>query len=229
MTTLVASDWHLSPESPPLHARLARAFLERAAAGGESVVLNGDVFEELYFGPRARAAHPEVVRAMDALARDGRLRTTRGNHDPGAGEERLALDVPGLGRVLVAHGDALDPLHASALGRLGDALSRRLGHLAVVRGAARLAEAAARGVADRRMREVFRRRCLAVVEREGFALGVFGHVHAPHLVPGDRYVNAGRLGPRTLGYVVLGPSGARLAELREDDLAARDGIAPEMG
>ena len=219
MTFLVASDWHLSPESPPLHARLARRFLERALERGETAVLNGDVFDELFFGARARAAHPEVVLLMEALAREGRLRTTRGNHDPAAGEERLVLDVPGVGRVLVAHGDALDPLHASALGRLGDALSRRLNHLAAVRRAARLAEAAARALADRRMREVFRRRCLATVERERFALGVFGHVHVAHLVSGDRYVNAGRLGARTLGYVVLGRAGARLAELGAEDLA----------
>ena len=219
MTFLVASDWHLSPESPPLHGALARAFLERALEGGETVVLNGDVFEELYFGARARAAHPRVVRAIEALARAERLLTTRGNHDPAAGEERLVLEVPVLGRVLVAHGDAFDPLHASALGRLGDELSRTLGHLAAVRGAARVAEAVARAVADRRIRALFRRRCLAVVEGEGFAVGVFGHVHAAHLAAGDWYVNAGRLGARSLEYVALGRSGVRLAALRADDLA----------
>ena len=54
------------------------------------------------------------------------------------------LDVPGIGRVLVAHGHAADPVNASPIGRLGDEISRRFGRLAPVRGAAWLAEAAAR-------------------------------------------------------------------------------------
>jgi len=227
---LVAGDWHLSPDSPVIHGRLARAFLTRARAEGATVVLNGDVFEDLFAGERrARAAHPGVTAAMDALAREGRLLRARGNHDPGAGADRIVIDVPGLGRVLVAHGDAADPLHASAAGRLGDAISRRFGRLALVRGAARLAEAAATAIAGARIRALFRRRCLVLVEREGFALGVFGHVHFPHLVPGDRYVNAGGLRGRTLSYVAIDPSGPRLLSLSAQEVGGGDGNGPEMG
>ncbi len=231
MTFLVAGDWHLSPHSPELHGRLARAFLARARAQGATVVLNGDVFDELFAGAaRARAAHPLVVAELEALEHEGRLLRVRGNHDPAAGEERIVLDVAGLGRVLVAHGHAADPLHASPVGRLGDAVSRRFGRLAIVRGAARLAERAARALADERMQRVFRRRCLALVERGGFALGVFGHVHAAHLEPGDRYANAGALVGKTLSYMVLDRSGARILGLRAADLrGSADGIAPEMG
>jgi UDP-2,3-diacylglucosamine pyrophosphatase LpxH len=219
---LVAGDWHLSPESPAIHGRLARAFLDRARAEGATVVLNGDVFEDLFAGShRARAAHPGVTAALDALASEGRLLQARGNHDPGVGEDRIILDVPGLGRVLVAHGDAADPLHASVLGRLGDAISRRYGRLALVRSAARIAELAATRVAGARMRALFRGRCLALLEREGCALGVFGHVHVPHLAAGDRYVNAGGLRGGTLSYVALDPSGPRLLALRAQEATGR--------
>lgn len=217
----IASDWHLAPASPAVHARLARAFLAGARADGASVVLNGDAFDDLFTdGGRAEAAHPLVVAELEALRREGRLQRTRGNHDPDAGADRVVLDVPGTGRVLVAHGHAEDPVNASALGRLGDGISRRFGRLALVRGAAWLAEAAARAVAEDWMVETFRRRCLAAVEREGFALGVFGHVHRPHLAPGDRYANAGSLHGETLEYLELGPGGPRLAALRAADLPA---------
>jgi UDP-2,3-diacylglucosamine pyrophosphatase LpxH len=215
----VASDWHLAPGSPAVHGRLARAFLVRARAEGASVVLNGDAFDDLFTGGgRAEAAHPLVVAELEALRREGRLRRTRGNHDPDAGEERVVLDVPGTGRVLVAHGHAADPVNASALGRLGDGISRRFGRFGVVRGAAWFAEAAARAVAEDWMVATFRRRCLAEVEREGFALGVFGHVHRAHLAPGDRYANAGSLHGEALEYLELGPGGPRLAVLRAADL-----------
>ncbi len=210
----VASDWHLGPESPPEHGRLARAFLDAARADGARVILNGDVFDELFAGEgRAEAAHPAVSAAIAALRREGRLERTAGNHDPGAGAARVVLSAPGLGRVLVAHGHALDPINASPAGRLGDGISRRFGRWAIVRGAARLAEAAARALAERRMIEVFERRCRAAVLREGFDLGVFGHVHAAHLAPGDRYANAGALSRRGLEYLELGPGGPRLAIL----------------
>jgi UDP-2,3-diacylglucosamine pyrophosphatase LpxH len=215
---LVAGDWHLSPESPAIHGWLARAFLARARAEGATVVLNGDVFDDLFAGDRrARAAHPGVTAALAELAGEGKLLQARGNHDPGAGEDRIVLDVPGLGRVLVAHGDLADPLHASVLGRLGDAISRRFGRLALVRSAARIAELAATRIAGVRMRALFRRRCLALLEREGCALGVFGHVHVPHLAAGDRYVNAGALRGSTLSYVALDTSGPRLLSLRAQE------------
>jgi UDP-2,3-diacylglucosamine pyrophosphatase LpxH len=233
VTVLVASDWHLSPESPPLHGRLARAFLARARARGATVVLNGDILEDLFSGPeRAAAAHPLVVAEIAALAREGRLRRTRGNHDPAAGEERVVLEVPGVGRVLVAHGDEADPLSRSALGRLGDAISRRAGRLSPVRAAARLAERLARGLAEERMVALFRERCLPLVAREGCALGVFGHVHRAHAARGDPYANAGALAEGSLSYVALDGGGLRLCELRASDLAPRElaGIKPaEMG
>jgi UDP-2,3-diacylglucosamine pyrophosphatase LpxH len=226
----IASDWHLGPDSPEVHARLARTFLERARADGAIVILNGDVFDDLFAGEgRAEAAHPAVVAEVEALRAAGRLTRTRGNHDPDAGEERVLLAVPGIGRVLVAHGHRVDPMNASALGRLGDGISRRFGRFTVVRGAAWLAEAVARELAGARMLAFFRRRCLALVEREGVDLGVFGHVHAPHLVAGDRYANAGSLHGEALEYLELGPSGARLAALGSGDLpggAPREGSRP---
>lgn len=226
MRYLIAGDWHLSPQSPALDGRLALAFLARAHAEGATVVLNGDVFDDLFAGEaHAGAAHSGVVAAIAALTADGRLLRARGNHDPSAGDERIVLDVLGLGRVLVAHGDAADPLHASRLGRLGEAVSHRFGRLALVRRTARLAEASARALAGELMCAVFRRRCLAAIEREGFALGVFGHVHVPHLAQGDRYVNCGGLFRGALSYVALDRSGPRLLWLRSADLDGRgDGM-----
>lgn len=218
MTLWIASDWHLSPRSPAAHGRLARAFLARARDAGVHVILNGDVLDVLFAGEgRAEAAHPEVTAAMDALARAGRLTRTAGNHDPAAGPERLVLEVPGTGRVLVAHGHAVDPINRSRAGRLGDAISRRFGRSALVRGAARAVEALARGVAEERMLATFRLRCLALVARERCALGVFGHVHVSHLAPGDRYANAGCLSSAALSYLVLGREGPRLELLREGE------------
>jgi UDP-2,3-diacylglucosamine pyrophosphatase LpxH len=210
----IASDWHLGPDTPAADARLALRFLERARDAGARVILNGDVFDDLFAGRgRAEAAHPAVVGAIGALAGEGRLARLRGNHDPDAGSEQAVLEVEGLGRVLVAHGHLVDPIHRSALGRLGDGISRRFGRLAVVRGAARLAEAAARAAAGRRMVAHFRTRCVALVRSEGCALGVFGHVHVAHLVAGDPYANAGALLGGRLTYLVLEPGRARLATI----------------
>jgi UDP-2,3-diacylglucosamine pyrophosphatase LpxH len=205
----IASDWHLGPASPPHHRRLALAFLARARADRAEVILNGDVFDNLFAGAAAERSQPEVVELMAGLERDGLLRRTSGNHDPEVPSQRLVLEVTGIGRVLVAHGHALDPINSSAIGRLGDGISRRFGHLALVRGAARLAEVTALALAGPAMIGTFRRRCLAALEREGFTLGVFGHVHQAHLVPGDRYANAGWLGGR-LEYLELDEAGPRL-------------------
>lgn len=223
----IASDWHLSPHGPAEHGRLARAFLARARGEGVEVILNGDAFDELFSGPgRAEAAHPLVVAELAALRREGRLRRTRGNHDPAAGEDRLLLEVAGVGRVLVAHGHAADPVNASPLGRLGDGISRRFGRHAVVRLAARLAERSVIGLAGGRVVSLFRARCLALVAREGADLGVFGHVHVPHLAPGDRYANAGAIDGDGLHYLELGPSGPRLHVLRPADLPRAEGPPP---
>jgi predicted phosphodiesterase len=217
----IASDWHLAPGSPAADARLARAFLGRARRDGAEVILNGDVFEDLFAGPgRSERAHPAVVAALEALRREGRLRRTRGNHDPDGGEERIVLERPGPGRVLVTHGHTADPLHRSRLGRLGDGISRRFGRLALVRGAAAAAEAAARAVAGRRMEALFRAQCLALLTRAGCELGVFGHVHAAHLRPGDRYANSGWLTAGRLEYLELGPDGPRLCALTTEALEA---------
>jgi UDP-2,3-diacylglucosamine pyrophosphatase LpxH len=215
MTFLVAGDWHLSPTSPALDGRLALAFLERARAQDATVVLNGDVFDDLFSGPgRAEAAHPEVARDIEALAAEGRLLRTRGNHDPDSGEERAVLEVPGAGRVLVLHGHQVDPISRTPLGRLGDAVSRRFGRALAVRWAARAAEEAARAVAGGSMAAVFRGGALALVVREGFDLGVFGHVHVAHAAPGDRYANAGALLGDVLQFLELGPAAPRLRSLR---------------
>jgi UDP-2,3-diacylglucosamine pyrophosphatase LpxH len=211
----IASDWHLGPASPPVHGRLALAFLERAREAGAELILNGDVFDDLFEGPgRPQAAQPRVAEAIAGLLASGRLRRTCGNHDPDAGPERLILEVPGVGRVLVAHGHALDPLGASPVGRLGDAVSRRFGRTRVVRGAARLAEQLARGLAGDRMIGVYRSRCLGALARGGFDLGIFGHVHRAHALAGDRYVNAGALRDDGLEYVILDARGARIERLR---------------
>jgi UDP-2,3-diacylglucosamine pyrophosphatase LpxH len=215
VTILVASDWHLSPRSPAAHARLARGFLALARAESARVVLNGDVFDELFHGPgRSEAAHPLVVGDIEALAAEGRLLRTRGNHDPGAGEECEVLDVPGTGRVLVLHGHQVDPISRSPAGRLGDAISRSFGRTAAVRWAARLAEEGARALAGEAMARAFRRRALALVEREGFDLGVFGHVHVAHARRGDRYANAGALLGDALHFLELDAAGIRLRTLR---------------
>ena len=212
----IASDWHLGPHSPASHGRLALAFLEAALADGAEVILNGDVFDDLFAGPAALRAHPDVVDAMNGLAARGLLRRTAGNHDPDLPLQRVELEVAGLGRVLVAHGHAVDPVNASPIGRLVDGISRRFGRFAVVRGAAWLAEAATRALAGRAMVRIFRERCLAVVVREGYSLGVFGHVHVAHLEIGDRYANAGAMGER-LEYLELAPGGPRLASLGPED------------
>lgn len=216
MTPLwIASDWHLGPRSPAVHGRLALAFLEAARAGGADVILNGDVFDDLFDGAdRARAAHPEAAAAIASLTAAGRLRRTRGNHDPGEGLDRIVLERPGVGRVLVTHGHAIDPINASPIGRLGDAISRRFGRTALVRGAAWLAEAVARAVAGERMLAVFRGRCLRALRQGGLDAGVFGHVHRAHAVAGDPYVNAGSLHDDRLEYAVLDGAGIRIERLR---------------
>jgi hypothetical protein len=223
----IASDWHLAPGSPARHGRLAAAFLERVRVDGAEVILNGDVFDDLFAGPGAGArAHPVVADAIAALARAGRLRRTAGNHDPDAGEALVTVAWPGLGRVLVAHGHAADPVNRSALGRLGDGISRRFGRLAAVRGAAWLAEAAARAALGRRLVELFRSRCLRLVAAERCDLGVFGHVHVPHLAPGDAYANAGALDAAGLHYLELGPEGAALWVWTEEGARAVERPAP---
>lgn len=231
MTWLVASDWHLSPASPAGHGCLALAFLEGARASGAGIVLAGDVFDALFFGrARAEASHPEVAAAVASLAAAGRLRRLAGNHDPGAGDARLVLEIQGIGRVLVAHGHAHDPISSSPWGRLGDGISRHLGRVAAVRGAAGAVEWAARRLAGARMAAVFRARCLAEVERGGYDLGVFGHVHVPHVVRGDRYANCGAMSGGSLSYLALDGEGPRLGAVQERDLGAVGGAAgPGMG
>ena len=220
----IASDWHLGPRSPAADGALALEFLGRARHAGVEVVLNGDVWEDLFAGPGAGArAFPAVAAAAAALQAEGRLRFTCGNHDPDSGAARLELDVPGLGRVLVAHGHAADPVNASPIGRLGDGISRRFGRLGVVRGAAWLAEAAVRGLMEERMVSIFRARCERLVRQGGFALGVFGHVHRAHCAPGERYANAGSLHDGRLEYLVLDGIGARLGSIEADAAGAARG------
>lgn len=220
MRTIIASDWHLGHFSPPAAARLAHAFLERACDAGDAVVLNGDIFEGL-FEPLADAegAHPEIAALIRAMERAGQLRRTEGNHDPGSGAASIVVPHARLGRVLVAHGHGIDPLHGSAPGRLGDAISRHLGRFAAIRGAAQLAEEVTMRMAGRRIEARFRAHCRAIVEQRGYDLGVFGHLHRRYLAPGDRYANAGRLSRDRLEFLVLTAQGAELGELARTDLA----------
>ncbi|HYD41602.1 MAG TPA: metallophosphoesterase [Anaeromyxobacter sp.] len=216
----IASDWHLAPRSPPADGRLAVAFLRRARADGASVILNGDVFDDLFAGAGCGArAHPDVVAELEGLRGEGRLRRLRGNHDPAGGEARVVLEWPAVGRVVVTHGDGIDPLHRSWLGRLGHAISLRAGSFRLVRLAMALAEVTARALLGRRILQGFRTRCIELVAREACALGVFGHVHAQHLAPGDPYANAGWLHGGRLEYLELGPEGARLRVLTIEELA----------
>lgn len=220
---LIASDWHLSRVSPPQHGRLALAFLRRAARARDHVILNGDVFEGL-FEParRAEAAHPAVRTLVAAMACDGVLTRLAGNHDPDAGASHAHLTHPTVGRVLVAHGHLVDPLHGAAAGRFGEAVSRRFGHWWVVRGAAHAAEWLATRAAGSRIEQAFARRCRAAVHAAGCTLGVFGHVHRQHLRPGDAYANAGRLGLRQLEYLALDARGPSLHTLTLADLDAHE-------
>jgi len=217
--TLIASDWHLGHYSAPAHAALARGFLEGVRRSGDRLVLNGDIFEGLFEpAARAEAAHPDLAALIAAMTRDGQVLRTEGNHDPGAGADYLILEHPVAGRILVMHGHRVDPVHGSPVGQVGDRISRRFGYLAIVRGAARAVEATATAVAAARVDRFFRRQCLALVERHLCDLGVFGHNHRRHLVPGDRYANAGCLTGTWLEYLLLDDAGPRLARLGLSDL-----------
>ncbi len=216
--TLVASDWHLSRYSPPEMATLAVAFLERAQAAGDEVILNGDIFEGLFEPTEmSEAAHPRVMSLIGAMSRGGQLRRTEGNHDPGAGAPAIVLGHETLGPILVMHGHVADPLGSSPLGRLGDSISRRFGWIPAVRFAARLAERSA-SLTSHRVERMFSRRCRDLVERRLSGLGIFGHIHRQYLVAGDRYANAGHLTEERLEYIALGRDGARAEHLDISEL-----------
>ncbi len=219
---LIAGDWHLGTYSPPLQVRLALRFLERARDAGDRIVLNGDIFEGL-FEPteRAEAAHPELSAMISAMTAARVLSRVEGNHDPGAGSRSLVLEHEAVGRVLVAHGHLVDPVHDSSVGNFGDGISRRFGHLSLVRGAARMAEAVVAGALAAPVDRLYRRRCLALVEQERCALGVFGHNHRRHLVAADRYANAGCLRHTRLEYLVLDAAGASLHDFTASDPPAK--------
>lgn len=223
---LIASDWHLGSYSPPAAGRLALAFLRRVRAAGVRVVLNGDIFEGL-FEPLARAerVHGAARDLIATMTATGQLLRIAGNHDVGTGAPLLVVEPPGLGRVLIAHGHFVDPVHASRVSRLGDAISRRFGTLAVVRGAASLVEGVARAAAGATMERVFRQRCRARIAHADCTLGVFGHTHQRHAARDDRYTNAGHLSATRLEYLVLTPGGVALRALHVDDLS--DAGAPD--
>ncbi|MEZ5319072.1 MAG: metallophosphoesterase family protein [Vicinamibacterales bacterium] len=218
--TLVASDWHLGTFSPPAHAALAEAFLDRAREAGDAVILNGDVFEGIFEpADRAEAAQPAVAARIAALGRDGRLRRTEGNHDPGSGEADVVIDHATLGRLLVMHGHQVDPVHDSAMGRFGDGISRRYGRLGLVRGLARAVEVSVAALAARRVDALHRERCAALADRRGCALAIVGHTHRRHLAAGDRVVNTGCLTDTRLEYLVIDDGGLRLETLTGDGAA----------
>jgi hypothetical protein len=213
MRVFVAGDWHLGTYTPPAEARLAVEFLEWAPAHADLIVLNGDIFEGLFEAPeRAERAQPQAAALIHRLAAAGTLRRTQGNHDPGGGVLSIVIEHPAVGRVLVAHGHAADPMHASSVGHFGDGISRRFGHLGLVRGAAAVVESAVSGLFAGPVDRLYRTKCLAMVERERCALGVFGHNHRRHLVAGDPYANTGRLTRSRLEYLVLDDDGPALRE-----------------
>jgi UDP-2,3-diacylglucosamine pyrophosphatase LpxH len=218
--TLIASDWHLSRYSSPETSTLALAFLERARDSGDDVILNGDIFEGL-FEPVAlsEAAHPHVASLMGAMIRRGQLRRTEGNHDPGAGAAAIVLGHQQLGPILVMHGHVADPLRMSAVGRLGDFISRRFGWIPAVRLAARLAEQSA-SLTAHRVERVFSRRCRDLVARRlsGEGIGIFGHIHRQYLTAGDRYANAGHLTDQRLEFISISRDGADAERLDISEL-----------
>ncbi|HEY3886256.1 MAG TPA: metallophosphoesterase [Vicinamibacterales bacterium] len=228
MRTLIAGDWHLGTYSRPDAGPIATAFLERARSDGDLVVLNGDIFEGV-FEPvaRAEAAHSALSTLIARMAREGSILRTEGNHDPGAGAPEHVLEHPSLGRVLVAHGHMADPVHGSPGGRLGDGISRRFGHRAIVRAAAHAVEIVIAGPASPGVDRFFRLRCRSIVERSGCAFGVFGHSHRRYLVRGDAYANAGCLRNGWLEYLLLDDRGPRLERFGQSTSGAgEDGARP---
>ncbi|MDE3156931.1 MAG: metallophosphoesterase [Acidobacteriota bacterium] len=220
MRTLIASDWHLGHYSPPRQVALAAGFLLHVRRRGDRLVLNGDIFEGL-FEPVARAetAHPALAAAIADLIDTGQAQRTEGNHDPGTGAPFIVLEHPAAGRVLVMHGHRVDATGAPSE-HAGDRISRRFGHLAVVRGFARTMEAAVSTLAAGAVDRLYRRHCLACVERHGCDLGVFGHNHRRYLAADDRYANAGCLRDDRLEFLVLDEHGPRLASFGTAELAA---------
>lgn len=220
MRVFVAGDWHLGTYTPSAESRLAVQFLLWARHQSDLIVLNGDIFEGLFEAPsRAERAQPQAAALMAELAAAGRLRRTLGNHDPEGGVLSIVLEHPVAGRVLIAHGHAADPMHASHVGHFGDGISRRFGTLGVVRGAAWLAETVVAGLFAGPVDRLYRAKCLAMVDRERCDLGVFGHNHRRHLAPGDRYANAGRLTRTRLEYLVLDNDGPSLRDFTGSPVA----------
>jgi UDP-2,3-diacylglucosamine pyrophosphatase LpxH len=216
--TLVASDWHLGSFSSSVAAQLAQRFLECARATGDRVVLNGDIFEGLFEpAEQAEAAHPVVRDMIAEMTTRGQLLRLAGNHDQDAGRSVFIVDQPKIGRVLISHGHAVDSLHHSRLGHAGDAISRRMGHVAAVRGAARFAERAAKAIAGVAIEHVFQVRCRALVKQSKCVVGIFGHIHRRYLAPGDAYANAGYLTRTRLEYLILSDDVIKLAHLELGD------------
>ncbi|HEY5087113.1 MAG TPA: metallophosphoesterase [Gemmatimonadaceae bacterium] len=221
--TLVASDWHLGSFSSPAAAHLAQRFLECARATGDRIVLNGDIFEGLFEpGEQAEAAHPAVRELIAEMTTRGQLVRLAGNHDPAVGRSVFIADRPKFGRVLISHGHDVDSLHHSQLGQLGDAISRRMGHLVAVRGAARFAERAASAIAGTAIEHAFQTRCRALVDQSKCVVGIFGHIHRRYLAAGDAYANAGCLTRTRLEYLILSDDGIQLAHLELGDRQLRE-------
>ena len=112
----IASDWHLAPESPPAHGRLARAFLAEARRTGARVILNGDVFDSIDFR-RLNKHHWNVLSELRKLSDDIEITWIIGNHDGSAEDISHLLGVEVLDdlvvesggrRVLFLHGHRFD-------------------------------------------------------------------------------------------------------------------------
>ena len=213
---VVVSDAHLGYAPPETEAALLD-FLERIPELGDSLLVNGDLFE---FWFTYRRVIPRdgfrVAAALERLARRLPVMVVGGNHDrwgPGFWEEeigarfapeRLELEV-GSRRVLALHGDALP--EGSTPGLL-DRLVRlratsavyRLVHpdlgVPMVRWiAARLGTHGANGPVFEGEARAQRAWALAQLARDpALGLVVMGHSHRPALetvAPGRQYLNPG--------------------------------------
>ena len=118
MTTLFASDVHLSPKRPGI-ARAFEGFLRGPAHLADRLYLLGDVFDEWLGDDDARDPHPATESALAELTGAGcEVYITHGNHDFLLGDAFLSRtgvkllreptvhQIEGT-RVLLMHGDEL--------------------------------------------------------------------------------------------------------------------------
>lgn len=214
----IASDVHLGAVPSDTERRFV-GFLEHVGAEGESLLLNGDIFDFWFeYGSVIPGRHLRVLGALAALADAGiGVTFVGGNHDAWGGnylEGELGLRVvegPALvelaGRpALVAHGDGLGTgdrayriLRAVIRSRPAIWAFRALHPELGVRLASAVSSTESRIEPDaaytsRRSDALFEWARERLAERPELAWVVCGHAHAPRLEevePGRWYANAG--------------------------------------